>query len=264
MIFLAAAPARAITVSFEFDDDGNAIEHGQIIDDVSDVGPNVTHTEFFTRFSISSLLGNGQGIAAFDSNLPPGTLDDDLLAGLGNILYLQNDDSPAIGGALSGRGNSFVSPNDERNFPIGSIIFDFVMPYEMLSIDIVDADRLFGADVIMTDLGGTTRTYAVPANWSNEPPAPVGFETLDLQSQTAQPGEGGATVPVPTDIGDFDVTKVIEMEIEFRGSGAIDNLNFRRDVFVPEPSTLSLLWLGMSSLFGLRLVYRRRRSQPSS
>ncbi len=39
--------------------------------------------------------------------------------------------------------------------------------------------------------------------------------------------------------------------------------NTRMTAVVPEPSTFTLIWLGMSSLFGFRFVHRRRRNQTT-
>ena len=135
----------------------------------------------------------------------------------------------------------FETPDDERDAPIESIIFNFVAPFEMLSIDIVDANGGFDADIIMTDSDGSTRTYFVPADYSNEPPTPDGYETVDLQTLGTQTGEGGGTIPVPTDggPGTFDVTDVVKLEVDFAASGGIDNLTF-----IPEPGGMTLFGLG--------------------
>ena len=75
------------------------------------------------------------------------------------------------------------------------VLFSFLGPVEMLSLDLIDANGGFGADVVLTDGSGNTRLYVVPAMWSEDIFSCVqpcnGFETLDLTSLSPQLGEGG-------------------------------------------------------------------------
>ena len=83
----------------------------------------------------------------------------------------------------------------------------------------------------MTDSSANTRTYVVPANWSNEPPVVKGFETLDLQALAGQLGEGGATVAAPTDVGDWQIPR-FALELHIRAAFIASCTDFHRPTFV--------------------------------
>lgn len=236
-------PASAgFNIDFSFDDNGNALGNGQKID------PGV---EFFLLFSITSPNTGVShlGPTIFDSN-PSGPNvgggDEDLLVNLGNILILQNNDFPDM------TGDFFDTPNDEANFdPTGSgtIVFDFVTGFTLLSLDLIDIDNSASMDIVLADKDGLSRTYTVPQTWTFDvdQDGPNGFDTLDLTLLTPQVGEGGGVATAIEDAG-FNPANVVKLEITTSGSSGIDNL-----VFVPGPSSLLVLAGG---LIGLR---RRRR-----
>ena len=75
--------------------------------------------------------------------------------GLGNIVILQNDDFPTQ--TLPG---IFDTPNDEADG--GTIVFDFVSPLRLLSIDLID--MIFGAVPITLDNGIVTGATGLAAH----------------------------------------------------------------------------------------------------
>jgi hypothetical protein len=233
----ASQPAGAeLIVDFAFDDNGAALGNGQIID-----------TEFFTHFTITSPETGVShlGPTIFDSTPGgpnAGGADPDLLVALGNVLILQNTAYSANDGFF------FDVPNDEADFnPLGhgTVVFDFVDPVELLSIDLIDIDGGAMLDLTLTDGSGRTRTYHVPERWTHDisvTPFADGFGTLDLTTLTDQVGEAGGTATAIQMAG-FDPTDVSLLEIRFSSnspSAAIDNL-----VFIPGPPTL-LVMLGDS------------------
>ncbi len=250
MSLAVAAHAVPITVDFSNDDNGSPMVNGQIVD-----------TEFFTNFTVSSGGTGHAGTAIFDSS-DPGPNDSggdkDLLVNLGNIMILQND-------ALTSQTTPgiFDEPNDEAGFSpsgMGSMIFSFSQAVELVSIDLIDINGGILADVFMTDGDGRVRHYDVPSQWTHDieaSPGTQGYNTLSLQTLLAQDPEPGVPiltnqVPAPTQDPGFDPFNVLELEIQFSGSAALDNLVFE-DNPIPEPATLTLLGLG-----GAVLLRRRR------
>ena len=117
------------TVIFDFEGFANGRELG--------TGANAIQP--YESFLTLTAFSNGSpslGAAIFDSSpVGPnsGSLDQDLLVDLGNILILQDDKFPTQ--TLPG---TFDTPNDEEDG--GTIIFDFVNPLRLLSIDLIDID----------------------------------------------------------------------------------------------------------------------------
>jgi hypothetical protein len=204
-------PLPTVVLGFCEDDGGNALGNGQVID-----------TEFGSIVTITS-SGPNAGAAIFDST-PSGPNDPsqdlDLLVDKGCLLILQTD------AAAGQTGGFFDNPNDDEDG--GSLSFDFLAPVEMLSVDLVDIDA--GADeattVVLTDVGGNTRTFTVPAEWTEDliVNGPTGWRTLDLQSLAPQPGF--ASVATGVDVGAFDVTSVVNMTVNLGSSGGVDDVTF--------------------------------------
>lgn len=229
-----AASAGVTTVDFSMDDNGLAIVNGQ---DIS------SPAEYFAAFTLSS-SGNNAGLAAFDSTLGgpnAGGPDPDLLVGLGNVLILQNS------GSSQSVPGIFDTPNDDADG--GVIVFNFTTAVELVSIDLVDIDASAQTTVTMTDSFGLSRVYDVPNNWTFDLAANggAGYGTLDLATLADQLGEAGNTATATEDAG-FDASSVVALEVDFSGSGALDNL-----VFVPAPGSAMLLAVG-----GLVATRRRR------
>jgi len=270
------APASAIHVAshividFETDDDGvTPLANGQHINSDSSTSPQPTDTldEFGNFFDLSVLSGSGGhlGAAIFDSdpNGPNAAREDqDLLVDTGNVLMLQDDERPD--NSIGTNGLVFDYPDDEAAINPGSIIFNFTLFVEPLSIDIVDANGGFGADVIMTDAQGDTRTYTIPEEWTYDiadigiPGTALGYGTLDLtETVSTQPGENTGIVGLPVDVGSFDANLVVTLEVKITGSGGtsggIDNLTFN----IPEPTSSALVVLGV--LAALPALRRRAR-----
>ncbi len=246
--------ASAITIDFDTEDDFvTQLINGQIVDPAFD-GVDL---EFGNLVSISSTqIGPGahNGATIFDSDPTgpnSGSQDPDLLVDRGNILILQsNNPGSANDTSLDGTyGLVYDNPNDEADFnDRGSIVFDFIAPVVALSLEIVDANGGFLAEIILTDGSNLNRTFTVNSGFSediNVCGVCNGYETLDLTNIGVQVGEGGGTASGVDDVG-FDQFDVTRLEVKFLGnpsSGGIDTL-----VFVPEPSTGLLLALGLVGL----------------
>ena len=219
-----------------------------------ELGMGANAIQPYANFFTMSAFANGSpslGAAIFDSSpLGPNvdTADQDLLVGLGNILILQNGNFPTQ--TVPG---IFDTPNDEADG--GTIVFDFVRPMMLLSIDLVDIDHNGPAELFLLDGSGRTRTYDVPMSWTRDVFAqgPNGFDTLDLMSLAPQLGEGGGTATAFQDL-DFDPLDVVRLTVIHSGSAGLDNL-----VVIPAPPALALLALGLG-------LGRRRRTlqRPAS
>ena len=210
-----------------------------------ELGTRASATQPYASFLTLSALSNGSpslGAGIFDSSPAgpnSGSSDQDLLVGLGNILILQSHNFPTQ--TLPG---IYDTPNDEAAG--GTIVFDFVNPLKMLSIDLIDIDGNGPVDLFLLDGSGRTRTYNVSSSWTRDifSQGPAGFDTLDLTTLAAQVGEGGGTATAFEDL-QFDSLDVVRMTVVHSGSAGIDNL-----VVIPAPPALAMLALG--------LILRRR------
>ena len=269
--------ASAVTVlDFDTEDDFvTPLINGQSIDPAFD-GADL---EFGNLVNISSrqLVPNGSGethlgVAIFDSD-PNGPNDNgpdgDLLVDTGNILILQNDSNSATSN-VAGFGLTYDIPNDESSeVDAGAIVFDFVKPVELISIDVVDANGNFGATLTLTDTNKRRRVYTVNETYSFDieaTPTGQGYDTVFLNTLLAQTGEGGGTATV-AEVSGFDPLSVIRFDVAITGyggdgsspSGAIDTLVFDSHL-APLPTSV---WMGMSMMgaMGMGGFVRRRRLQ---
>lgn len=253
---LVATTAGAQTViDFETEDDFTTpLVNGQIVDPAFDPAS----PEFGNLFTLTTTTNGHIGATIFDSDpLGPNQFggDPDLLIDQGNLLILQNT-------SLTNQFNDptygllYTEPDDEAGVTFGAgILFSFLNPVEMLSLDLIDANGGYGADVTLTDGLGNTRLYVVPEMWTEDAFSCVqpcnGFDTLDLTSLSPQLGEGGFSTTVVEGAG-FDAADVLFLTVTYTGSsssGGIDNVTF-----VPEPTTAVLVGLG---LLGLGIARRR-------
>jgi len=169
--------------------------------------------------------GSNLGPAIFDSRaLGPNdpSQDRDLLIGRDNLAILQNDLAPAQ--TVPG---FFDHPNDDENG--GTILVRFLAgAVTPLSLDLVDIDQgpLESAAVTLLDTAGRTRTYSIPAGWTEDlvSDGPPGFRTLDLTTLAPQPGF--AATATATEAAGFDARAVVRIEVLFGSSGALDNLRW--------------------------------------
>ncbi len=257
ILSITTGQASAILLDFETEDDFvTPLINGQIIDAAFD-GADLEFGNIVTISSTQIGPGGHLGVTVFDSDAAdqlPNTQDPDLLVELGNILILQNDDSPNTANDTP-EGLRYTFPNDEATYnDRGSILFTFNNPSEMTSIDLVDVNGGVNMVVTLTDTNSKTRTYNVPSMWTTDPTvSPTGYQTLllnTLADQPAEPNAAGGDATATEDLG-FGPAAVVTLDIAIVGnspSGGIDNL-----VFIPEPSSLALL-----SLAGLALLRRRK------
>jgi hypothetical protein len=220
-----AAPVT-YALDFETEDDfASSLVNGQ---DLS------TPPEFGVLFSVSSLQpasgAHHFGPAIFDSS-PSGpnqfSSDRDLLVDRGKLVILQENSAQTQPGI-------FDKPDDSANG--GTLVFDFtgfdfIEKVEPVAVDLIDIDlgSPRATHVVLTDVLGATRTYDVPAGWTEDitREGPPGLRTLDLTTLAPQPGFIGTATAHET--SDYIPGEVVRMEIDIGGSGAVDNLVFRRE-----------------------------------
>ncbi len=226
---LGAMTHASILIDFSTDDGGVPLLNGQ---DIS------SPPEFGNLVNINGVPSAGNaGPAIFDSSFAGPNAsgpDPDLIVGLGNILIVQDG-----GTTTQTVPGIFDTPNDDAGG--GAILFDFLQPVTMESIDLIDINGN-NQDVllILTDSTGETRTYDVPSSWTKDidVAGPNGFDTLDLTTLADQLGEGGSTATA-SETALFDPSNVIQMSVSFNGSGGLDNVRF-----IPAPASAALFAIG--------------------
>jgi len=210
-------PIDCFMLTFDTDDSGAALVHGQKVDTEFDGGANYPVT------ITGSANPSGDNTAAIlNSTTGPAAQDPDLLVGSGNILILQTDTNQSECGA-----GIYCSHNDDEDG--GTLSFAFNVPTTPMSIDLIDIDATDASStVVLTDVSGATRTYTVPANWTGDiTVAGPGIGTLDLTTTANQMGFG-STATATEDMG-FDPDAVIQIDVNLGGSGGCDNLNWCQD-----------------------------------
>jgi hypothetical protein len=230
-VCLATSPALGglIAIDFSTDDSGAALGNGQIMG--NGVGP-----EFGVIFEMSS-AGPNEGLAIFDSTPGLNGSDEDLWIDTGNLLILQKEGS-------SRTGDFFDNPNDEADG--GSIFFDFLAgtagsPVSLVSIDLVDINGNHSAIITLVDAFGGSRIYDVPSEWTGDVShGDPGIGTLDLT--TLLPQVGFESTATATDNG-FDIMNAVSMEVELKGSGAMDNIV----LMTPAPGAAIVLLAGLAA-----------------
>jgi len=168
--------------------------------------------------------GANLGAALFDSTpLGPNdpSQDRDLLVGKGNLLILQ--DSAVSTQTVPG---IFDRPNDDSDG--GILTFRFPAPSAPLSLDLVDIDpgQTEASSVRLFDSQGRTRTYAIPAGWTEDrvTNGPPGWRRLDLTTLAPQPGF--LATATATEVPGFDAGAVRRIEVTLGSSGAVDELRW--------------------------------------
>ena len=216
-LFTTTAQAGTLlTLDFEFEDDGTTpLFNGQQIDD-----------EFGTHVDISS-VGVGSkhlGPAIYDTTPGVNSADPDLVFNQGNVLILQNTTNPAT------TGDFFDTPNDTNKG--GLLILDFVQ--DVALVDMLFADQDEGATVTIFDDQCLTREWILPKDWTND----GGKLTLDFAAGD-QPGQNSNDATFTGDSG-FNLSAVDRLEIDFNGSGGIDDVRFEvnDNAVVPTPPAM--------------------------
>jgi hypothetical protein len=204
-----------VRLDFDTEDDGvTALVNGQDV---------ASPSEFGTHVAITA-AGPNAGAAIFDST-PGGpnavTQDPDLLVGLGNLLILQNNGAPQS--LVQSVPGIFDRPNDDADG--GSLVFSFVQPVTARRIDLADIDpgQPNSSSVVLTDADGRTRTFTVPAGWTEDlvDDGAPGYRTLELLLPLAQPGF--ASVATAVEDAGFDESRVTELRVNLGSSGGVDN-----------------------------------------
>jgi hypothetical protein len=246
-LILVAFAAFAVMAS-----DGRLLDAATLDLDAHGNGEKITGFDLSPLVSVSSLQNGSSGhlgVAIFDtdpSGPNSGGLDQDLLVDRGNALILQNGNFPDD---FAGS-DFFEIPNDDEDG--GAIVFDFVTPVTMSSIDLIDVNGRSALWVLLTDGSDLTRLYRVPNQWTGETPGTIGWATLDLTTLADQEGPGpGGPATATEDVG-FDPTNVLQLLVFFSGSAATNNI-----LFVPEPAAVAWGWPGLIALLAQA---RRRRN----
>ncbi|NOT32013.1 MAG: hypothetical protein HOP15_16325 [Planctomycetes bacterium] len=170
--------------------------------------------------------GNGNnGPAIFNSTSGPFGADPDLDVDLGNILYLQRNGSPTDAFTGINGPDTWDHPNDDEDG--GTLTFDFCGGVEALSIDLIDIDPpapTNNVSVVLTDINNLTRTYTVPAGWTDAGPGAAAVGNLLLNAVGVQLGfSANAT---ESTMAGYDELNVVKIVVRLGSSGALDNLKY--------------------------------------
>jgi hypothetical protein len=222
---LAAVGALNGEVVHVFDLDGLLRFHVETADDWTTPLPNEsvvsTAIGFGNWLRIEGHSASGLEAAAFDSSFRgpnlPGS-DPDLLVGTVNVLILQENAAQSVAG-------TYDVPDDDRCG--GNIEIEFLEGVARpLSVNLVDIDPFPNQEAILTlfDRFGATRTYFVPAGWTEDVVTHglPGYRTLDLTTLAPQPGY--LATATATDSPGFSPTEVVRLRVQFMGSAALDDL----------------------------------------
>jgi hypothetical protein len=230
--------------------DFNSLAHGEIV-----------NTQF-AGVTISAInVGGGPDLAvAFDST-QPGTADPDLEKGsgwsggnlpnntdLGKFLIIQEN---TIG--INPGGTIVGSPDDEGDRPAGSIFFDFHVPITSFGFDLIDVE---GPDEYGKDSGFFMAFYSGDSTMTIQ-----GFGNF-IARDGADYGNNTINRIAPFTAAELGLSQFDEVEINFGGSAAIDNI---RSTPVPEPATMLLLGSGLIAIAGVgRKKILKREGQNKS
>ena len=187
-------------------------------------GLSLASSPAFSRSLALTSSGANLGAAVFDSTpLGPNdpSQDRDLLVGKGNLLILQDSfvstqTQPGI----------FDRPNDDADG--GVLAFQLARPSAALALDLVDIDpgQNQSSSVKLFDAAGRSRSFAVPAGWTEDlrthgPPA---WRTLDLTTLAPQPGY--VATATASELPGFDPLGVVRIEVRLGSSGGVDDVQF--------------------------------------
>lgn len=248
-LLLISPAAYAAPVVLDFEGFGN----GQVIDDeYSALGVTISAINNDNGINGGSGYDAGSGkpdlAVIFDSSLNPtkdGDLEDDFNSNNpslpdgykpGNLLIIQENDI----GCSGANPVACTFPDDEgtrfSNQPTGTITFEFTQLIELLSIDFFDVESAENGTsnpknkIRLFDGGGTQIGLSNTPDTGN-----------NLWDQVVfGPGSG------------VGVSGVRKIEVNFAGSGALDNVTYN---VVPVPASV---WLFGSALIGF-IGYSRRR-----
>lgn len=244
---LATTPVQAGVIDFEVDGSGAPISLGDVIENqyatgifgapsglgatFSVVNPNRSH-DFAVAFDTANATGGDSDLAGPFQPGNNNTTGEGALSP-GNVLIIQeNTDSCTPDG--NGGYTNCSDPDDEGRRPAGTISVVFTDAVDLVSIDFFDVELLEDG---MTE-NNRIQLYADAAK---NLPINIDFFTPAMGSGNAADNKWDRVM--------FGIEDVMAIDINFGGSGAIDNIVFNYDN-VPAPGALALLGLG---LLGLRL-----------
>ncbi len=223
--------------------DFNSLVHGEVV-----------NTQFAPDVTISAVnVGGGPDLAvAFDTTVTSSSGDVDLQgpggagnlpwffgniaanANLGVALIIQENDDPppdCTGGICS-------DPDDEGSRPAGEFIFEFNQAINTFGIDIIDVEGPGVEDGQLTFFSGATNLGSIDF---------ASFTGATFGNHSANSFRNITTA----DFGGNTWDKVI---VHMGGSGGITELRF-----VPEPTTASLVGLGLLGMLSAARWQRHKR-----
>lgn len=245
ILSVLALPMMGNAVTLTFD----GFEHGEIVNGSSGVDIKATNR------------GGGPDWAVIFDSTKTGTADPDLesnytlgnLAGqnLGNLLIIQESYDLKQDGIV-------LTPDDEGSRPAGSLFFSFEVPVLSVGFDLVDVEgpeewsKIPISDTNPVEYNFTSGFFASFTDVTGQKVI-VGFEEFvtpgsDYYDETVTYGNHSANRIKPITAASLGLSDITEIEINFGGSGAIDNLYAE----VPIPSSIFLLGLGFIAVTGVR------------
>jgi hypothetical protein len=120
----------------------------------------------------------------------------------------------------------FDVPNDDRDG--GLLAFDFPRPVRPLSLELIDIDPGAAVTTVVTlrDDAGRTRVYDVPPGFTEDRVNDGGSGIRVLRLDTLAPQPGFATTATAAEMPGFLSGRVVRIEVELGGSGAVDDLTY--------------------------------------